>query len=103
MAQIIDISKKITNELPVVKVTDDIVVTVNNRKNTVLCTMAAYEEMKKKEDSDDAADMKKMMEMLIGKKHTNAIEKLDLPLPEYALVFETIMNVATGNYNTPSK
>lgn len=103
MAQIIDISKKITNELPVVKVTDDIVVTVNNRKNTVLCTMAAYEEMQKKEDRDDAANMKKMLEMLVGKKHADAIEELDLPLPEYTLVFETIMNVATGDYNTPTK
>lgn len=103
MAQVIDISKKITNELPVVKITDDIVVTVNNRKNTVLCVMAAHEEMQKKKNSDDAADMRKMMEMLIGKKHTDAIEELDLPLPEYTLVFETIMDVATGNYNTPTK
>jgi PHD/YefM family antitoxin component YafN of YafNO toxin-antitoxin module len=103
MAQMIEISKKITNELPVVKVTDDIVVTVNNRKNTVLCTMAAYEEMQKKEDGNDAVNMRKMLEMLIGKKHADAIEELDLPLPEYTLVFETIMDVATGNYNTPIK
>ena len=65
--------------------------------------MAAYEEMQKKENRDDAEDMKKMLEMLIGKKHADAIEKLDLPLPEYTLVFETIMDVATGNYNTPTK
>lgn len=103
MAQIIDISKKITNELPVVKVTDDIVVTVNNRKNTVLNVMAAYEEMQRKGESDDASDMEKMMKMLIGEKHTKAIEELDLPLPEYTLVFETIMDVATGSYNTPTK
>ena len=35
MSNIIDISSRITNELPMVKITDDIIVTVNNRKNTV--------------------------------------------------------------------
>ena len=35
MSNIIDISSRITNQLPMVKITDDIIVTVNNRKNTV--------------------------------------------------------------------
>ena len=38
----------ITNELPVVKITDDIVVTVNNRKSTILNIQAMAIEVDKK-------------------------------------------------------
>lgn len=103
MANIIDISKKITNELPVVKVTDDIVATVNNRKSTVLNVMAAIEEMQKKGEETDISNMEKILGMLIGKKNADAIEALDLPLEQYTLVFETLLSVATGDYNTPSE
>ena len=34
--KVIDISMKITNQLPMIRITDDLVVTVNNRKNTIL-------------------------------------------------------------------
>lgn len=103
MANIIDISKKITNELPVVKVTDDIVATVNNRKSTVLNVMAAIEEMQEKGKETDISNMEKILGMLIGKKNADAIEALDLPLEQYTLVFETILSMATGDYNTPSE
>lgn len=103
MAQIVDISKKITNELPVVKVTDDIVATVNNRKSNILNVMAAIDEMDRKGKSDDVSGMENVLNMLIGKKNTNAIDAMDLPLDQYTLVFGTILDVATGNYNTPNK
>ena len=48
MAQVIDITKRITNELPMVKITDEIVVTVNNRKNTILNMQAMVQEVQKK-------------------------------------------------------
>lgn len=104
MAQIIDISKKITNELPVVKITDELVVTVNNRKSVVLNIQAMVEETQRAGKEEDTAFMVKAMEMLIGKKHTDEIEKMDLPLTEYTMIFETIMDVATGNYGaTPTE
>lgn len=100
MAQIIDISNKITNELPVVKITEELVVTVNNRKSVVLNIQAMIEQMEREGKGEDAAFMTKAMEMLIGKKHADEIEKMDLPLNEYTMVFETIMDVATGSYGT---
>lgn len=104
MAQIIDISKKITNELPVVKITEELVVTVNNRKSVVLNIQAMIEETQRTGKEEDIALMVKAMEMLIGKKHTDEIEKMDLPLTEYTMIFETIMDVATGNYGaTPTE
>lgn len=104
MANIIDISGKITNQLPVVKITDDIVVTVNNRKSTILNIQAMAREVERKAEQSDNPEeynrlkfMNKALEMLIGKKNADAIEALDLPMPEYSLVYETLMNVATGN------
>ena len=34
--RVIDISMKITNQLPMIRITEDITVTVNNRKSTIL-------------------------------------------------------------------
>ena len=44
MAKVVDITSKITNDLPIVKITDDIVVTINNRKSNVLNVMAMANE-----------------------------------------------------------
>ena len=48
--KVIDISMKITNQLPMIRITDDLVVTVNNRKNTILKVQAMAAESEKKDD-----------------------------------------------------
>lgn len=101
MGQILDISKKITNELPMVKITDELVVTVNNRKNTILNMQAMVQEAQKKaKDGDGTFDeialMNKTLEMLIGAKAAKEIEKMDLPLPEYKVIYQAVMAAATG-------
>jgi hypothetical protein len=100
---IIDISKQITNSLPMVRVTEDIVATVNNRKSTILNMQLMVREQenksKKKSDKgeyDEMAFMEKVLEMLIGKKTAKEINDLDLPLPEYKIVYEAVMAAATG-------
>ena len=96
MAKIIDISSKITNELPVVKITDEIMVTVNNRRSTILNVQAMSKELERKtadDEYDEIAFMNKVLE----------INDLDLPFPEYKEVYETIFNAATGDYgDTPT-
>ena len=89
MAQIIDITKRITNELPMVKITDDIVVTVNNRKNTILNMQAMVQEVQKK-SKDGTFDE-------VGAKATKEVEDMDLPLPEYKVVYQAVMAAATGS------
>lgn len=100
MAKFYDISKKITNELPTVKITEDIICTVNNRKNNVLNVLTMIQEAERKESEDEENTriemMKKALKLLVGEKNTMAIEKLDLPLPEYSCVFQTIMIAAQG-------
>ena len=100
MAQIIDITKKITNELPMVKITDELVVTVNNRKNTIMSLQAMVEEEERKTKEDgtfNELDMiRKSMTVLVGAKAADEVEALNLPLPEYKTVYQAIMAAATG-------
>lgn len=107
--KVIDISMKITNQLPMIRITEDLVVTVNNRKNNILCVQAMACEAEKKagEDGDNGIGfIVKAIEMLVGKEAADKIENMDLPLPEYKEMYNTIMSVATGTYGeeqTPSK
>ena len=100
MAQIIDITKKITNELPMVKITDELVVTVNNRKNTIMSLQAMVEEEErrtKEAGTFNELDMiRKSMTVLVGTKAAEEVEALNLPLPEYKTVYQAIMAAATG-------
>lgn len=104
MAKIIDISGKITNELPMMKITNDILVTVNNRKSVILNIQAMALEVEKKaknsKDStyDQLAFMQKALGMLVGEKNAKAIDALDLPMPEFTEVYQSIMAVASGTY-----
>ena len=101
MASIIDISKKITNETPTVKITEDIIVNVNNRKNNILCIqeMIAEEERKAKRENKPLNEMElinKALKLLVGGTKADAIDNLNLPLPEYKLVYQSLMQAATG-------
>lgn len=55
--RVIDISMKITNQLPMIRITEDITVTVNNRKSTILNIQAMAQEAENKENKDDMAFM----------------------------------------------
>lgn len=103
MAQYYDISMKITNELPKLTITQDLTVTINNRKSTILNIQAMMNEAEKK-DSDEMAFITKALTMLIGEKNTKEVEDMDLPLTEYKEVYQSIMSIASGTYGeTPSK
>jgi hypothetical protein len=96
--KVIDISMKITNQLPMIRITEDLVVTVLN-------IQAMAQEAENKENKDDMAFMIKGLEMLVGKDASDKIEALDLPIPEYKEMYNTIMQVAMGTYGeeqTPS-
>jgi len=101
MSNMIDISKKITNALPMVRITDELVATVNNRKSTILNMQLMVKESQKKpkkndDDYDELAFMEKVLDMLLGKKTVDEINKMDLPLPEYKTVFQAVMAAALG-------
>lgn len=103
-AKIYDISMYITNELPKVVITDELMVTVNNRKSAVLNVQTMIMEQERKsasgelseEEDTEYAIMEKALKLLVGEKSAKAIDELDLPIPEYKKVYETIMAAATG-------
>lgn len=109
MGKIYDISAKITNELPKLSITQDLTVTVNNRKQTVLNVRAYASEidrkMEKLNEEGNPAEAEMLqnefiansLKMLIGEKNAEEIEKLDLPFPEYQSVYQAVMTVAQGN------
>lgn len=102
MAKMYDISAKITNELPTLKITEDIIVTINNRKNNVLSVQAMLKEReqnKTDEETDTARQLenvKRGLELLVGVKNAKAIEQLDLPINEYTTIFQTVTKIAQG-------
>lgn len=104
MSKIYDISMHITNELPRLCITNDLIVTVNNRKSTILLVQAMINETENKatagdlpeEENTEYAMMDKALKLLIGKNATEKIDELDLPLPEYKQVYNAIMALAIG-------
>jgi hypothetical protein len=51
---------------------------------------------KNEEGYDELSFMEKVLAMLIGQKNFDAINDLDLPLPEYKFVYQSVMSAATG-------
>lgn len=105
-----DISQRITNKLPVLRITEDFTCTVNNRKSNVLNVQAMVRQMEKKnedegEEEDKFAVMQKSLEMLIGKDEAKKIEEMDLPITEYTDIFQAVMAASQGKtleeLNTP--
>lgn len=101
MGKMIDISSKISNALPVIKITDDIIVTVNNRKSNILKMQVFVKEQEKASkksngEFDEIKFMNDVLGMLVGEKNAEAIDALDLSLPDYKIVYESIMTAATG-------
>lgn len=102
MSQVIDITARITNELPLVRITNELTVSVNNRKNTVMSIQAMINEIEKKaekkgNDVNETDLMSKTIEMLVGAKSAAEIEGMDLPFPEYKLIYQALMAAATGS------
>ncbi len=101
--KIYNISMYITNKLPKIVISDDIIVTVNNRKSAVLNTQAMILEFEKKASEEginitelESRMMEKALQMLVGESNAKKIEEMDLPLPEYKRIFDTIMAAAQG-------
>lgn len=101
--KIYDISMYITNKLPKMVINEDLILTVNNRKSAVLNVQAMIMEFEKKASDKEmnvaeleSKMMEKALQMLVGEANADKIEALDLPLPEYKRIFDTIMAAAQG-------
>lgn len=102
-----DISARITNALPSLKVTEDLVVTINNRHKNIMAIRALEDENERKNEEDKASEfeiIRKSLELLVGKEKAKIIEELDLPFNEYKELRTAIMEIAiTGSLSSEDK
>lgn len=92
MAKTIDISGKLTNERPVLKLAEGKEYPIDNRKNTVL-------ELNKKLDNSDLNDLRRVdeaLELVLGKEAVAEINASDLTFADYQTVFMAVLAGALG-------
>lgn len=88
----IDISTKLTNDKPKIKISEDKVYTVNNSKNAVLIVNQKMSKANKNEFEliDEA------LEILLGKEAVKDIEKMDISVSNYKTIFIAVMAAVSG-------
>lgn len=95
MAKHIDISAKITQERPTVTFCGK-TYEVNNGKNNMLLLQQYM-----RGEHNDVEMLFHALELLLGKKATEELDGLDLPLDELQMVFIAVMAAASGeDYET---
>ncbi len=93
MSKIIDISAKLTNERPKIKVAEGKEFEVDDRKNTVI---KMNQMIKSDSDVNDVEFIDSMLELLLGKKAVKEIEALDLPFSQYKILMIAVMAAVSG-------
>jgi hypothetical protein len=92
MSKTIDISAKLTNERPVLKLAKDKIYEVDDRKNTIL----KFQQTVKAEDISDINVIDKLIEMVLGKKAAEEINKMELSMVAYQSIMIAIMAAVAG-------
>ena len=92
MSKVIDISSKLTNEKPVIKLSEDKIYTVNNSKNAVLIS----NQMMSQKGKNEVEMMDDALKILLGEKAFKEIEKMDMPFSDYKVLFIAVMAAMSG-------
>lgn len=92
MGKTIDISSKLTNARPTLKLSEDKVYEIDNSKNTVLIMNQKMEES----DLNDPKAIDEILELLLGKQAVKDINKLNPPMPDLIVIFLGVMAGALG-------
>lgn len=92
MSKIIDISAKLTNERPKLKLSDDKIYDIDDRKNTIIL-------LNQKMQSSDLNDLDAIDEMIgvvLGEEAAKEINEMNLPITAYQSIMIAIMAAVTG-------
>lgn len=92
MSKVIDISGKLTNERPKIKLSEDKIYEIDDRKNTIL----KMNQKLQNADIDDIEVIDEMVEMLLGKEAAKEIDEMNLSISNYQAIFIAIMAAITG-------
>ncbi|MGG1878260.1 hypothetical protein ABDI30_11920 [Paenibacillus cisolokensis] len=88
MARTIDITSKLTDERPLLKLSEDKVYEIDNRKNTVL---EMQERIDKGIEEGSATYLDEVLEMALGKKAVKEINDMGLSFADYQIIFMAVM------------
>ena len=92
MSKTIDISSKLTNGRPRLKLAEGVEFEIDNRKNTVLILNQKIQET----DLNDLREVDGILELLLGKEAVQKISEMDLSFADYQTIFIACMAGAMG-------
>lgn len=92
MSKIIDISAKLTNERPKLKLAEDKIYEIDDRKNTIL----QLNQKMQNADLNDLNVIDEMIKVVLGKKAAKEINDMNLPIVAYQSILIAIMAAVTG-------
>jgi len=92
MSKIIDISAKLTNERPKLKLAEDKIYEIDDRKNTILKMNQEIQNT----DIEDIESIDKMISLLLGEKAAKEIDEMDLSIGAYQSIMMAIVAGITG-------
>lgn len=88
--KIIDISHKLTNERPQIKISEELTLTVDDTKNNVLKIMAS---MNSEENKTEAEFIDSLLVNLFGKEGKKKLEETDYSISSYMTIASAAMAV----------
>lgn len=91
MSTMIEISSRLTNERPVLKLAEGKVYEIDDRKNTVLM----MEQKMASEDLSEMGAMDELIVMILGKKAAKEIDEMNLSISAYQTIIIAIMAAIT--------
>lgn len=89
MAKTIDITSRLTNERPSLKLGEGKEYQIDNRKNTVLAIQT-------KMDEGDGSNMDEVLEMMLGTEAVKEINESDISFADYQVIFIAALAGAMG-------
>lgn len=92
MSKVIDISAKLTNERPKLKLAEDKVYEIDDRKNTII----KMNQKLKNANLDDIEVIDEIIVLLLGRKAAKEINEMDLSISNYHNIMIAIMAAVTG-------
>ena len=92
MAKIIDISGKLTNERPQLKLAEGKVYDIDNRKNTILLVNQKVQTV----NVNDLTALDEIMRLTLGDEAAKEIDEMNLPFTAYQSIFIAIMAAVSG-------
>ena len=92
MSKIIDISAKLTNERPKLKLAEDKIYEIDDRKNTIILLNQKIQDT----DVNDINAIDEMISVVLGKEAAKEIDEMNLSISAYQSIMIAIMAAVTG-------